>query len=109
MTDINELYQLAIKHWPCNEHVYPDLQGATDDQKTVFTANHILLHAQTNLGDVARYIENTHHGENPDAQILRKAAWKMILHGLRLGAATGLSAEQLAEEIVDWSKRHPEG
>lgn len=97
--NLDALIEYAGRHAQFTEELYPELVGATEEERLAFIIRHSALHFAKTAGKIASISEAVDHGGEMDMEALRANVWKSFLNTLWLAKYAGVSGEQILAAI----------
>lgn len=99
--NIDELIHYIAQHFPFDEDHYPELKGATEQQRLNFAIRHLTVHFAKVTGKIATVAEGTDHGSSPNLEELRLSIPKALINTLRLAELVGMTESDIIKAIED--------
>lgn len=99
--NIDQLIQFIAKHFRFDEKTYPELKGASEQQRLAFAVKHSALHFAKTAGKIAAVSEDADHGGAIDAADLKINVMKALISILRLAELLDMSEKDLIKAIEE--------
>ncbi|OGD31908.1 hypothetical protein A3C91_00575 [Candidatus Azambacteria bacterium RIFCSPHIGHO2_02_FULL_52_12] len=99
--NINQLIQLIAKHFTFDEKTYPELKGASEEERLAFAVKHSALHFAKTAGKIAAVSEDADHGGAIDTVDLKINTTKALISILRLAELLNMSEKDLIKAIEE--------
>lgn len=97
--DIDNVIKFLAENLVFDEKGYPELIGATPQQKLLFGVRHSALHFAKTAGKIAAVSEDTDHGDALNLAEIKKQVSKAFANTLRLAELAGMSEKEILEAI----------
>jgi len=97
--NIDKLIKLIAKHFVFDEEVYPELKGASEEQRLKFAIRHSALHFAKTAGKIAATSEDTDHGREIQIAELKINVSKALINVLRLAELLNITEEDLIHAV----------
>jgi len=99
--DMDRLIQYIQKHFAFTEKEYPELKGASENQRLKFAVRHSGLHFAKTTGKIVSVSEDSDHGDPLDLEELRKNIPKAFINLYRLTELVGLKEADVIKAIEE--------
>ncbi len=96
---IDQLIEFIAQHFSFDVAIYPELKGATEDERLKFAIRHSALHFAKTAGKIAAVSEDADHGEDINIEDLKINISKSLINTLRLAELVQLSEDDLTKRI----------
>lgn len=97
--DLDTLIAYIAEHFTFDEETYPELRGASEEERLAFAIRHSALHMSKTAGKIAAVSEDVDHGRELDMESLRENTMKSLINTLRLAELVGMSGNDLVQAI----------
>lgn len=104
VNNLDALIKLIAEHFIFDENKYPELTGASEQEKLVFALRHSALHFSKTAGKIAAVSETTDHGGALDFDNLKVQTIKSLINTLRLADLIEMDAQKLISGVQELYK-----
>jgi restriction endonuclease Mrr len=81
---LDRLIEYTAKHFTFDEGTYPELAGASEEQRLKFALRHMAIHFSKTAGKIAGVCDKMDHGKEASMEELKENIPKAFINTIRL-------------------------